>query len=30
MGIKELEKFAESARLEAAIWENLKELGYGV
>jgi hypothetical protein len=29
MGIEELEKFAESARLEAAIRKNLKDLGYG-
>jgi hypothetical protein len=30
MGIEKLEQFAESARLDAAIRENLKELGYGV
>jgi hypothetical protein len=29
MRIEELEQFAESARLEAAIRQNLKELGYG-
>jgi hypothetical protein len=29
MGIEELEKFAKSARLEAAIRDNLRELGYG-
>jgi len=28
MGIEELEKFAASARLEAAIRQNQRELGY--